>query len=247
MPGTDRNHRCAGWWKAFTIREKSLELGSGSGTYCGYTQPAKVVRKTLILVPFFEDHGEGLRIPPSPPALLDSAEVLQNQAFLEPAAIARWSTPVEHSFASFDTLGRVFRRIKRRRKRVDIRAHRGSLKNARETQRRSWPREMGAGVRSASYRAYARVQNDLVKSLRGSNTAKRSEPSGVGRLRYIADDDRGAARRWRSSPPISPSAIAAVGGADLVSPLTPPSWRTTRRSRRYAGIDGSRSACPPHV
>jgi hypothetical protein len=84
MPGTDRNHRCAGWWKAFTIREKSLELGSGSGTYCGYTQPAKVVRKTLILVPFFEDHGEGLRIPPSysPSFCSDCSRRTRGLAFL---------------------------------------------------------------------------------------------------------------------------------------------------------------------
>jgi hypothetical protein len=50
-----------------------LSRGTGSGTYCRYTQPASVVRKTLILVPFFEDHGEGLRIPPSPPFLRHSS------------------------------------------------------------------------------------------------------------------------------------------------------------------------------
>jgi hypothetical protein len=55
------------WWKAFAIRPNSLELGHFFGTNCRYTQPKSVVRKTLILLPFFEGPGEWLRVPASPP------------------------------------------------------------------------------------------------------------------------------------------------------------------------------------
>jgi len=50
--------------------------------------------------------GSGVRVPPSPPPLFDSAEVLLNQAFLEPpendGVAPRWSTAVTQ-IAIFET------------------------------------------------------------------------------------------------------------------------------------------------
>jgi hypothetical protein len=65
--------RCAGWWKAFTIRSNPLELGRRFRYILAVHTTCLVVRKTLILMPFFEDPGEGLRIPPSHPRFQGSA------------------------------------------------------------------------------------------------------------------------------------------------------------------------------
>jgi hypothetical protein len=73
MPGAVGDCRCAGWWKAFTIRSNPLELGHRFR----YIMPVHTTHRgcpeTLILLQFSRSTGPWQRIPPSPPVLTFAA------------------------------------------------------------------------------------------------------------------------------------------------------------------------------